>query len=330
MVYLATDDNRLRKIRGSDGHVEWDVSAGAIAPVVPQMNAVLSATVVALAKVDIVAFDTATGAPRWLYKPSDLEETGDDPLAANDSTIFAAGLKGRVHAVNAKTGTARWITDISEGKPHVGAFNPTIGANVIYACTRDFNAAPATGALWALDMTTGAVIWSYHFAPAVSGEGSSCWGSAALWHDLVIQPQEDGRVFAFDRQTGAVRWIAPMVHDPSMSLGDRRWAAVGGDVVLVTSQALAGMIVGYDAATGTERWRRTEWGGSIFVPVLDSTVAYVDHGWVYASYDLATGATRWQTPPSLSDPATLYKAEAIIAGDRVYVAARDGAYALRR
>src|SRR5258708_16054729 len=154
------------------------------------MNAVLSASVVALAKVDIVAFDTARGATRWLYQPADLEETGDDPLAANASTIFAAGLKGRVHAVNAKTGTARWITDISEGKPHVGAFNPTIGANVIYACTRDFNAAPATGALWAPDMTTGAVIWSYHFAPAVTGDRSPCWGSPALWHDLVIQPQE--------------------------------------------------------------------------------------------------------------------------------------------
>jgi len=121
-----------------------------------------------------------------------------------------------------------------------------------------------------------------------------------------------------------------MVHDPSKSLGDQRWAAVGGDVVLVTSQALAGMIVAYDAVTGTERWRRTEWGGSLFVPVLDSTVAYVDHGWVYASYDLATGATRWQTPLSFSDPATVYKAEPIIAGDRIYVAARDGAYALRR
>src|SRR5258708_1694554 len=92
MVYFATDDNRLRKIRGSDGHVVWEVPAGAIAPVVPGMNAVLSASVVALAKVDIVAFDTATGAPRWLYQPADLEETGDDPLAANDSTIFAAGL----------------------------------------------------------------------------------------------------------------------------------------------------------------------------------------------------------------------------------------------
>jgi outer membrane protein assembly factor BamB len=327
MIYFATPDTRLKKVRASDGHVMWDVSAGVVRPVFPRWNAVVSANVVALSKVDIVAFDTTTGASRWTYVPADGEETGDAPLAANDSTIFAAGRKGHVHAVNAKTGMARWITNVSEGKPNVATFNPTLSVDIVFVCSKDFDANPASGAVWALEATTGAVKWSYHFVADVAGQATSCLGSAAVWHDFVIQPEEGGRVFAFDRATGQVQWTAPRV---TQFLSDTRWAAVGGDVVLVTSQTGSGMIVAYEAATGVEKWRRTEWSGSIFVPVLDSTVAYVDHGWVFASYDLATGATRWQTPQSFNGPETVYKGGPIIAGSRIYVAGRNGSYALRR
>src|SRR5207248_1587170 len=82
VVYFPTSDNRLKKIRGNDGHLIWDVSTGVNQPVIPRMNAVLSAGVVALSRIDIVAFDTITGVRRWKYVAADKEETGDNPLAA--------------------------------------------------------------------------------------------------------------------------------------------------------------------------------------------------------------------------------------------------------
>lgn len=330
MAYFATTDFRLKKVRGSNGVVIWNVSFGIPSAVFPTLNAVVAGDVVAVSKLNILAYDTATGAARWTYAPSDGEQTGNSPLASNDSTIFAAGRFGHLHAVNAKTGAPRWIADLSEGKANVGTFNPTLAGDAVFVCSKDFAANPSTGALWAVDALTGSVRWSHHFSGELPGQGSACFGSAVVWNDLVIEPQEDGRVYAFDRLTGQVRWIAPRAHNAAASLNDIRYPAVGGNIVVVTSLANAGMIVAYDAATGLERWRQLTNGGSLYPPAVDSTVAYVDHGWIFASYDMATGKVRWQTPQSVFDPETPYKGTPVIAVDRIFVSARNGSYALRR
>ena len=332
MIYFGTPDHRIKKIRGSDGQVMWDVPINSTQVVFPGMGAVVSGGVVALSLVDIFAFDTTTGQRRWVYAPPNVEETGDSRLAANDTTIFAASRAGRVHAINARTGVARWIADLTEGKPNVGTLNPTLDNDLLFICAKDFDALPSVGKLWALDVVTGAVRWSHAFTPAFKSQGSSCFGAPTRWHNLVIQPEEDGRIFAFERTTGQVQWIAPMIPKDSASAGnDRRWAAVGGDVVIATSMALAGSVIAYDAATGAERWRHTEFGPSLFLPAVDSAVAYVDHGWVFASYDVRTGAIRWANPTSIySHPSTVYKGTPILGNDRIFVAGYDGSYALRR
>jgi outer membrane protein assembly factor BamB len=290
---------------------------------------VLSADVVAISKVDVIAFDTTFGSIRWTYTGPPGETAGYSPLAAGDSTIFAAGRSGRMHALNARTGTPRWVTDLSGGKPNVTTFNPILSDNRVFVCTIDFDAAPQAGALWALDALTGAVVWSHTFVPEKPAQGSACYGSTAVWGSLVFQAGQDGRVVALDRTAGTVQWTAPAVHHP-VSLEDQRWATAAAGIVLTTSLSVPGMIVAYDALTGAELWRRTDYGGSLYPPVLDSTVAYVDHGWIFASYDLATGATRWQTPRSESDPESPLKGRPVIAGDRIFVGGRDGSYALRR
>lgn len=330
IAYFGTADFRLRKIRGSDGQVVWDVPTGGVEGF-PQWNVVLSSDVVAIDRgTNVAAFDTSTGAFRWQYLPADGDDAGYSALVANDSTIFAAGRLARTYALNSKTGVPRWVADLREGQSNIFSVNPSLSDGLLFVCTTDRNVAPSRGTFWALDAMTGDVKWNYRFLPEFAQQGSDCFGSAAFWQNLVIQPQEDGRVFAFDRQTGQVQWTAPRVHDVERSLGDRRWPAVGGSTLLVTSQANEGMIVAYDAGTGVERWRRTGFGGSLWLPVLDNDVAYVSHLWIFASYDLATGNTRWQTPQSLDDPEAPFKGSPVIAGDRIYVAGRDGSYALRR
>jgi outer membrane protein assembly factor BamB len=184
--------------------------------------------------------------------------------------------------------------------------------------------------MWALDAATGAVRWFYRFTPELPDQGATCYGYPAVWHDLVIEPQLDGRIFALDKTSGEVRWSAPRVHELEHSLGDMRFASVGGNTLLVTNSALPPMIVAYDPATGTELWRNAHGGGSLFPAVLDSTTAYVDHGWIFASYELATGKLRWQTREGIGMPDPPIMGRPIIAGDRIYVAGRDGSYALKR
>lgn len=328
MIYFGTTDTRLRKVRGSDGKVIWDVTIATPMQVFPRRNVVTSSNVVAVSRVSVYAFDSTYGTPRWTYNPGG-ENPGYSPLAANDSTIFAAAYSGRLHAINAKTGVARWVTDLTGGAPNIVGYNPTFASGQVFACTVNFGVIPNTGTMWALDATTGAVQWSYPLTPEKPGQGSACYGYAPVWQHLVIVTSADGRVFALDRSTGQVQWTAPHTYDAN-SNGDERWAGVGGGVVLVTSGSTPAMIVAYEVATGVERWRRMDYGGSLYPPVLDSTAAFVDHGWIFASYDLATGSTRWQTPQSLFDPQTTYKGRPIVTGSRVYVAGRDGSYALKR
>jgi len=329
MAYFVTPDYRLRKIRGSDGWVMWDVPVGGAFVTVPGWNAVLAGAIVAVVKVDVFAFDTVAGVARWTYVAPDLEETGYSALASDGETVYAAGRTARIHAINASSGIARWVADLREGQGDVGALNPTYADGVVFVCTRTL-AIPIRGTLWALDAATGAVRWSYRFQPELPQQGSSCYGPAVAWNDLVIVPQEDGRVFAFDRESGAVRWTAPRVHDVAQSLGDHRWAAIAGNTLLVTNSSTPAMLVAYDPASGAERWRATRWGGSLYPPVMDESVAYVDHGWIFVSYDVASGKVHWQTGQSFATPDPPVIGRAVIANDRIYVGGMNGSYALRK
>jgi outer membrane protein assembly factor BamB len=330
MVYFVTSDYRLRKIRGADGRVSWDVAVGSARRTPSGWNAVLAGGNVVVVKVDLFAFDTATGASRWTYVAPDSDETGYNAIVSDRNTVFAASRTARVYAIDASNGAPRWIVDLREGGGDVGALAPGLADGILYVCTRNVQASPLTGTLWALDTETGAVRWKHRFVPEFLRQTSRCFGYPAIWRDLVIQPQEDGRVFAFDRRTGAVRWIAPRAHDVSRSLGDARHAAAGDSIVVVTSRANEGMIVAYDPMTGAERWRHTKNAGSLYPPVIAGNTVYVDHGVVYAAYDGTTGAVLWQTEPSEQNPATIFAGPAIVAADRIFIAGRDGAYALAR
>lgn len=330
MAYFVTPEYRLRKIRGSDGKLIWDVPVGSPRLTFLGWNAVVSGGNVIVVKTDLFAFDTTTGAARWTYVAPDLNESGYSPIVADDSTVFAAGRVAQIYAVDSRTGIARWILDLREGRGDaMGALNPSLADGTLYVCTRTIEG-PSIGSLWAINASNGVVRWRHRFTPELPQQGARCFGDAAVWRDLVIQPQEDGRVFAFERATGTVRWIAPRVHDVTLSWGDMRFAAAGAATVLVTSQAVRGGIFAYDAATGTELWRRTDVGGSLGTPAIDGDIAYVDHGWIYASYEMSTGKVRWQTPASFLQPEAPFKARPVIARDRIYVAGRDGSYALKR
>lgn len=330
MVYFGTTGNRLKKIRGSDGRVMWDVAGPGLS--LTGLNSVVSGGHVVVPWVDLFAFDTATGSQKWTYVAPDLNESGYSPVVADDSTVYAAGRIAFIYAIDSRTGIARWILDLREGLgDELGALDPSLADGTLYLCTNRMTAPlPLTGTLWAIDASNGVVIWRHEFTPELPQQGARCFGNAAVWQDLVIQPQEDGRVFAFDRATGTVRWIAPRVHDVARSLGDIPFAAAGTSVVLVTSQADRGGIYAYEAATGKELWRRTDITGSLLPPTVDGDVAYVDHNWIFASYELSTGKVRWQTPQSWQQPATPLVGRPVIAGDRIYVAGRDGSYALKR
>lgn len=338
MVYFLTTDYRLKKIRASDGAVIWNVDAGPVFSTSPRWNVALSGGNVIIEKIDLFAFDTTTGARRWTYEAPGGEDIGYTAIVSDDTTVFAASLGGHAYAIDARTGAARWIADLNKGYLQTLAFFPVLSNGAVYVCSYGVGSGPHYGTLWALSAADGSVRWSHDFEPEFPQQYSICLGDAATWNDLVIQPQTDGRVYAFESATGAIRWIAPAVHQiPSPttpdvgSWTDDRFAASFGDNLIVTSKAKRGMIVSIDPATGVERWRNEEIADAILShPVLDEHSVYVGFGSIYAAFDLASGRLRWRLPGTDAAPPTQLQGRPVIATDRIFVAGRDGSYAIEK
>lgn len=85
------------------------------------------------------------------------------------------------------------------------------------------------------DNPTSPVVWS---AEARTGIDSGVWATLAIHRDIVIVPTNDGRVIAFDRETGAERW--------SLRLPGPVWSSpVVIDDILVQGDCL-GFLHGFD------------------------------------------------------------------------------------
>lgn len=332
-VYFGSGNHEVLAVDGRTGAVRWRSVTGVTGGQTAGFNVVVAGGVVAMGDIDVYAFDRRTGAPRWTFRAPDLDETGTRSLAADAQTVYAASLRGRVYALDANTGQARWVTDLAQGDSTTASFDPTVADGVVYVGTKMFNA-HATGRFVALDAATGSVRWAYNFTPEHQGQYAGCFGGAVVWGQLVIVGQEDGRIFAFDRATGSVVWTAPSVRLPTMEGGtpwyinDRRYLAIAGDTLIATS--LDGTVLALDAATGQERWRNHVSTASILSrPGVDGTVVWATHAGVFVAHDLATGQVRWQYPPTDDTPAE-YASTAIPDGDRIYVAGFHGFYALRK
>ena len=113
----------------------------------------------------------------------------------------------------------------------------------------------------------------------------------ALGTDIVVAAAE-GAVVAFDRATGAERWVAP--------LGNERPTAPVLTADLVVVLTWEGHAVALGRNDGRERWRATLPSGAMATPVADAgTVVAMwqaespDAAAGVLALDLRTGATRW-------------------------------------
>jgi len=96
----------------------------------------------------LYAFDAATGDERWVY-PTALP-LGHSPTVV-DSVAHVGCFDRRVHAVDAKTGRALWLSE-----PAGAGFNtnPVVTDGKLYAGNRD-------GAFYCLDAKTGKILWQF-------------------------------------------------------------------------------------------------------------------------------------------------------------------------
>ena len=82
--------------------------------------------------------------------------------------------------------------------------NPLVADGLVYQIG-------AYSRVWAIDVRTGKIVWSFDPKVKVASAFASMWShhlnrGVALWRDEVIFGTSDCRLIALDRKTGAMRW----------------------------------------------------------------------------------------------------------------------------
>ena len=217
----------------------------------------------------------------------------DDP-----DPVFRYGTDGRIdrrsdrasnvwfaYAIDRRDGKVLWVREAARGAPEIqrhpknsyaSATPATDGEHVVVLV--------ATGDLSAYDFD-GSLRWEVDLGPLDSGasyDDTYQWAAASspiLWRNLAIvlaDQQEGSFLAAFDLETGEEVWRTRRDLISSFSTPTIHTAA--GWPELVTNGA--GLMHGYDPATGAELWRLS---GSSFnttpTPVVDGGLIYLTSGY---------------------------------------------------
>ncbi len=322
-VFFGSMDHRVVALDRETGRQLWEASTdmgpgGATAG----PNTLVVGDVVVLADANIYAFDRVTGQPRWAFKSSGFDAPGGDRLAADSATIYASSFDGRVYAIDATSGTSRWVTQLPGDSLHRSTRDPLVSDGVVYVGTV-IDTHPLTGGLTALDAATGEILWIHDFAPRSPEFDSYCPSHPVATESLVIASAADGRIYGLDRATGETRWVAPQVE--GYVYDDLRWLELAGSTVIATS--MSGTVMGIDAATGSVKWSTYITGVSLLGDIAtDGDLAVIAPGEV-VTLDVDTGEILWRTGEGREE--ARYLGQPSIDGSRIYASREDGFVALR-
>lgn len=251
----------------------------------------------------------------------------------DDSTAFFLGRDHSVLAVDKRSGRERWRSRTgAPGDATLGFGSVVAGPNVVVADVDLFafdrrSGAPAwrvgiPGAVLAQSIPTAHADTVFggasngQFVAIESRSGSLIWkvqpilGDTNVAYDPVyargrlygcLSNARTGVLVALESATGRTVWAAPLRQQrPLQSSRCIGWAAVGGDLVVVTSFT-DGYIHALERESGAERWTApnlaaTQAGGDMrFGVIVGGTLVVGSSTGTVVGLDLATGAERWRT-----------------------------------
>lgn len=119
--------------------------------------------------------------------------------SVHNHSVYFGGYDGNIYALNAENGSARWISFEADWIGSSPALAPELNTLFIGL---EYGLWNKHGGIAALDMTTGKTLWSYRDMP--------CYTHASpryiAQHKQVALGSNDGAVYLFDAQTGALIW----------------------------------------------------------------------------------------------------------------------------
>jgi eukaryotic-like serine/threonine-protein kinase len=142
----------------------------------------------------LYAFDALTGTTLWSATTTDWVQTS--PAVAN-GVVYIGNNSGNVYAFNAETGGLVWQSAVAPG--FAFGSSPTVANGVVYiASSLDASATHFDGKLYAVDATSGQVLFSDFVSPNDEGEARWVQASPTVDNGVVYIPNYgDGTVAAF-------------------------------------------------------------------------------------------------------------------------------------
>jgi outer membrane protein assembly factor BamB len=322
LIYAGSGDGEFYAIDRQTGAERWRYHAGS--PI--QSSAALWGELVYFGDRanTFYALDRRTGRERWRVqtgstRPFEWGHEGWDyftssPVIAGGLVVAGSG-DGNVYALDAASGKERWRLETG-GRVRA---TPAVGGGVVFVGSAD-------GVLYAVDLETGDVKWRFETEGASNRseefgfDRKTIQSSAALALDAVLFGSRDGKFYAVDASSGALRWrydhTTPWVVSSP---------AIHGDLAIVgTSDGL--FVHAVDITTGEEVWR-FDTGDRVFSsPALSGGTVYVGvHDGRLLALAADGGEYRWALH---FDGAVM--SSPVIADGHVYVGCDDGGvYSIR-
>ena len=275
------------------------------------------------AEAQVTAFDLA-GRTIWTQDLTPPNERSDEGLGGGlayaDGMLYVTSGFGRLVALDPATGAQRWDQRLDTA---VSAA-PTISDGTAYIAARN-------GTGWAIDTTTGRILWQ--IVAGKTDRGLFGGPSPVIAGDLVVFPFATGQMVAADRATGNRRWLASVAG----ARDDRVFSQVRdltGDPVVVGEILIAGSHGGrtsaFDIDGGAPLWTAEE-GAMSPVIVAAGSVFLVSDTNRLVRLDLETGEIIWRVdlPLFTRERASRIKGTyahfgPVLAGGRLLVLSDDG------
>ncbi|MGH3442199.1 MAG: PQQ-binding-like beta-propeller repeat protein [Nitriliruptorales bacterium] len=267
-LYVSIADREIVALEASTGAVRWrHVLAPGLTPLpgtAETIRAVLAVggSVYVLGGATLFALDEADGATRWRWSDQHVLSAGT--TAAGPYAVVSDGVVG----LDPLRGTERWRL------PLVTITNRPHRADLAMIVVGD-----ATSLVVALDVLSGAVVWSFDTAPGPPV-------TLEVTANTVVVEGQRGRLWGLDRSEGWTRWSwAPPSQAPVHLLGTTRGVVL---VRVADSATLAAL----DVESGSPRWER-EFGRLDAVSALDDELLVAD-GSELVAVGLRDGLVRWR------------------------------------
>jgi outer membrane protein assembly factor BamB len=325
-AYFLSSDHAVTAVDTATGAIRWKQSTGEPGDSTQGSAVVVAGATIVAGDYDLIGFDRTTGAIRWRFVPTDGYAPGIFLGAQANGVVYSGSGAGRAYAVDEATGKVRWSTLVVPGGMTT-AYEPVADADIVAVSYTTFTA-PAVGGVAVIDAASGRLRWRTPFPrPSNASLNTNTTGSLVVTPDSIIAPAGDGEVVAFDRSTGAVRWIIPKLTGVAPGFGpteyDIRTVARIGNTLFTSS--LFGYVVAYSLETRNELWRYdgTENGSVGTRMTTDDRTLYVPFiSLRLVALNASNGTERW----GIGDEKSPFTWPAFPFGDRVFVSSYKAGY----